>query len=345
MADESPIHDDEDVVLFPSIAVSTPTNPTLLNISVHGWIFEPQYTSIRRNLLLSTFCRSLKLLDAECDTELFKQRTRYFLVDNERGKRVPFSVTNTRNISEPSGTEGHFRGSVQIPLSSSEASSVAPLTITVSTGARRFHGEVFMIKPGGITVISDIDDTIKISEVTDLNKLLRNTFLRPFAPTPGIIPLYRNFYNHGALFHYISATPWQLYPPLAEFFRESGLPNGTFHLKEFRWKDSRFFDLLLAPQKFKTDLILSRLALAPQRRFILVGDSGEQDPEIYGEIARRNPQCDIRILIRELDAHPLTTSRRERAFAFVPDHVWRVVSEGDLGLASATETLTRFAIE
>ena len=343
LAENSPIHTDEEVILFPAIALPAPKNPLLLDISVHGWIFEPEHTSITRNLLLSSFCRSLKLLDEECDNDLFKDRARYFLVDNERRKRIPFFVANTQSISEPSGADGRFRGAIQIGLPAANKEDPAPLRVTSSSGKRTFQGEIVTVQPGGVTVISDIDDTIKVSQVTELDQLLRNTFLRPFRPTPGIIPLYQSLAKHGCIFHYVSASPWQLYPPLAEFLRETGLPGGTFHLKEFRWKDSRFFDLLLAPEKFKTDLILSRLAIASQRRFILVGDSGEKDPEIYGEIARSNPQYEIRILIREIAARPLDTERRKNAFSSLPDQLWRVVSEAEL--AQATEVLTRFALE
>ncbi|MGB7326045.1 MAG: App1 family protein [Rubripirellula sp.] len=63
---------------------------------------------------------------------------------------------------------------------------------------------------------------------------------------------------------------------------EAGFPEGTFHLKQFRLKDSSVLDLLSSQQETKRSAIVPILEAFPQRQFILIGDSGEQDPEIYG---------------------------------------------------------------
>jgi hypothetical protein len=61
--------------------------------------------------------------------------------------------------------------------------------------------------------------------------------------------------NEGAQFHYVSASPWQLYPALAEFRRTNGFPAGTFHLKTFRWKDESFFDLVQSLLEYKLGVL------------------------------------------------------------------------------------------
>jgi len=343
VAEQSPIHDDEEVVIFPTAAM--PVTPSLWRVGVHGWVFEPEYTSMRRKMVLGAFCRSLKLLEEECDTEIFQSRARYFLVDNERGKRIPFVIGGHRSVSEPSGSEGHFRGELQVELPEAGGSSSTHLRVAVSSGSRVFQGDVLTVASGGVTVISDIDDTIKFSQVTNLKELMRNTFVRPFRETPGIVPFYQSLAREGAVFHYISASPWQLYPPLREFMREVGLPGGTFALKEFRWKDSRFFDLLLASDVFKTPLIERRITAFPQRRFVLIGDSGENDPEIYGQIARAHPESDFRIVIRELAEKPISPTRRDAAFQSLPQSAWRIVPESEFARSEVTDSLRRFALD
>jgi phosphatidate phosphatase APP1 len=166
-------------------------------------------------------------------------------------------------------------------------------------------------------VISDIDDTIKITQVRDRRATLRNTFLRPFEPAPGMAEFCQNLArsNH-AEFHYVSASPWQLYLPLAEFVRSNGFPSGTFVLKKFRWKDRSFLSLFADPEKYKSAVIEPLLKRFPNRRFVLIGDSGEL-PEIYAgreEISAANRPSLIRDVTDELRRRIVT----KRLFATAP---------------------------
>jgi phosphatidate phosphatase APP1 len=181
-----------------------------------------------------------------------------------------------------------------------------------------------------VSVISDIDDTIKISEVRNREALLRNTFLGPFRPVPGMAEIYAAWAtNHGASFHYVTACPWQLQPELATFLRTNGFPEGTFQMKQFRWKDQSFFGLFQSPERHKRNVIERWLRQFPQRQFILVGDSGERDPEVYGELARRFPGQVRRILIRDVTAESGEADRYRRAFAEVPAGVAVVFGEAE----------------
>jgi phosphatidate phosphatase APP1 len=129
--------------------------------------------------------------------------------------------------------------------------------------------------------------------------------------------------SSGAQFHYVSATPWQLYVPLAEFIGASTFPRGTFHLKDFRWHDRTFFSLLAAPDRFKVKTIEPLMKRLPHRRFVLVGDSGQKDPEIFGELARRYPRQVRRIFIRNLGDSG-QTPRYRAAFGGVNPESWSI---------------------
>ncbi|MEA1951128.1 MAG: phosphatase domain-containing protein [Planctomycetota bacterium] len=162
------------------------------------------------------------------------------------------------------------------------------------------HGHIFEAE--GISVISDIDDTIKHSRVTDRKALLANTFLRQFEPVPGMAELYRDWAQKGVVFHYVSGSPWQLYTPLAKFIRDEGFPAGSFALKNFRLKDPSSLGLLQSQESHKLVAIESIMKAFPRHRFILIGDSGEQDPEIYATVARKHPRQVAAICIRNVTA-------------------------------------------
>jgi phosphatidate phosphatase APP1 len=100
---------------------------------------------------------------------------------------------------------------------------------------------------------------------------------------------YRSLTNTS--FHYVSGGPWQLYQPLSEFLKAEGFPAGTFHLnyfpKNFLAHDSRMLLLdsiagsLGRTYDHKVEQISRLMQRFPRREFILVGDSGELDVEVY----------------------------------------------------------------
>ena len=101
-------------------------------------------------------------------------------------------------------------------------------------------------------------------------------------------------------------------------------PEGTFHLKVFRVKDRTFFSLFGSPRTYKLAVIEPVLRQFPERRFVLVGDSGEQDPETYGALARRHPGQIVRILIRDVTGTLSEAPRYQKAFSGVPPPVWTI---------------------
>ena len=190
---------------------------------------------------------------------------------------------------------------------------------------RTFSGAIFPLEAEGVSVISDIDDTIKITEVRNKEATLRNTFLREFQAVPGMADFYQALArSNGAAFHYISASPWQLYEPLAALVTTNGFPAGTFELKEFRWKSRKFFSLFASPEKYKPGVIEPLLKQFPQRKFILIGDSGERDPEIYGALARKFPEQITQIYIRDVTDEAAESERYKKAFQAVPRANWQI---------------------
>lgn len=95
----------------------------------------------------------------------------------------------------------------------------------------------------------------------------------------------------------MSHSPWNLYRYLELFLRQNNFPKGPILLRsfgDFLKKKSRHEK----PQKQKE--ILHLLKTYPNLPFILIGDSGEQDPDIYIEIAEEFPDRISAIYLRRV---------------------------------------------
>ncbi len=306
----SSIKDDEVVVFFPTIAYPI---DEVWKVHIHGWIYEPEWEISR-------------LFGLESNN---KQRMAAFFVDNERGKQISIHFGGQRiALSNKSAKNGHFSDVLLIPaidIKALRGAQFIPFE-AVSRDSRRFVGQIQLVDKNGISVISDIDDTIKISEVRDKKALLANTFIHPFQPVPDMATLYKSWQKRGNVtFHYVSASPWQLYQPLANFLKDNGFPMGSFHLRLFRWKDSSFFDFFKSSRPHKIKTIKSLIDCCMERRFILVGDSGENDPEIYAEIARQYPQQISRIFIHDVTGDE--AARYQKTFKGLPKSLWQVFQD------------------
>jgi hypothetical protein len=315
----SPIKSDEEVLLFPT---SAHRDGDQWVIPVHGWVYEPERDSVWRSGLVTSLCDALGLTREQVDDGPFVDRVSWFLVDSERGKRLSIRLAGRAHAIGATAIDGHVRADLHvdgIPDERIGARGWIAYEAALRPGdPRRFLGDVQLVDPTGVSIVSDVDDTIKITEVTSRRRTLVNTFVRPFRPVPGMPALYRRWESAGAVFHYVSASPWQLYPALAAFLDAEGFPRGTFALREHRFMDGRVTNLLSSPRPHKLQAIRALLRRYPDRRFVLVGDSSESDPEIFGDLAREFPERIERILIRDDPARRMTGARAAEAFRQLP---------------------------
>jgi hypothetical protein len=268
----------------------------------------------------------------------FQERASAFLADNERWHRIQISLGSTTFKLKRSSASGHFKGLLDLPASQIpvllNASSAPTLSstgqwltfraLTRAADKRNFAGTILLLPPEGLSVISDIDDTIKITQVAHRRTMLANTFLKEFASVPEMAALYRRWANAGASFHYISASPWHLYPFLAEFLQAHNFPPGTFHLRDLRLMPSDFHRTLRRGRSVKLRHARTLLKRFPHRRFILIGDSGESDPAIYAALYRQFPRQIQKIFIRNITTDPATSPRFQKAFRPIPPTHWQI---------------------
>lgn len=320
---DSQIKPDEEIIFFPGNAYQK-NDKKSWKVTIHGWVFEPA-SDIKR-----VFTRLLQLKPkTTSEKKLYQQRSRYFLVDNERGKVITIHLNGKTFKLPPSKPNGHFSlplilDNQDFGISAAKNTKVEFRALLNKDDHRVYNGRVQIVSASGLSVISDIDDTIKISNVLDKKELMSNTFLRPFKAAPGMAALYRKLQKQGAVFHYVSASPWQLYPPLEQFREKYHFPAGSFHLKSFRWRDRSFSNIFKSSVNYKMAVIEGIIKDSPGRQFILVGDSGEHDPEIYGVIARRYPNNIRQIWIRNIKNEKPDSKRLQQAFRKLRPTLWRL---------------------
>ena len=320
----STVKKDEEVIFFPTAAHLDAESGNWV-LPIHGWIFEPEKDSILRNALLEVLAKvSEKFIfkEGDFDKKRFEERLRMFIVDNERNKRITISVQGQTFTMKPSKPNGHFYGEVKIPGADLKG-SVTYQALGV-LGDRKFEGVGHLLEPEGVSVVSDIDDTIRDSQVPDKKKMLENTFLEEFEVITGMSGVYNSWQEQGASFHYVSSSPWQLYPFLWEFLKAETFPAGSFHLKLIRLKDASVLNFFKSAVETKVPVIKKLIQRFPKRKFILVGDSGEHDPEVYGIIGREFPGNLLHIYIRDVTPQVDNTGRFQEAFKGIPEDKWSV---------------------
>ncbi len=155
-------------------------------------------------------------------------------------------------------------------------------------------GEIRIISPDqNRIIVSDIDDTVMVSHSTQTFRKLRlMLFKNALTRTP--FPHIADFYSALAKgkyeqsdnpFFFVSSSEWNLYDLLDDFFHIHKIPKGVFLLRELKYSIFRFWKSGGGTHEHKYEKIKSLLEFYPGRNFILIGDSGQHDPEIYSRLA------------------------------------------------------------
>ena len=323
----------EQLVFYPSYGTRS-VDGTGWTLTVQGSVFDPRISWFRRKPVFAVIRRVLRM-DRTAE-EYFRIRMRQFLMFGLRGRAVTVRIGDQDHTLEDSDYMGLFRGDIyvsdeqlaQITQGQSPVNGWLSYQARLAeTDDRLVTGALQLIETTGVSIISDVDDTIKHSNVPNRGDLFRNTFTRTFVPITGMPELYRDCAEAGARFHFVSGSPWQLYEPLSEFMREEGYPAGSYHLKRFRIRDSAR-KIRRSPQKaYKRSAIEPILASFPQRQFVLIGDSGEQDPEIYASLLRERSDQIAHVFIRGVRNETREAERLQAAFTGLDPERWDIYVE------------------
>lgn len=323
LAKARPLRAGDEATVWPTL-VHRAADGTL-QARIEAWIFERERNTTRTRLLARALGLDLDEIGA-ADRQRFKQRAALFGADAKDGRELAVHFADRAALTLPASNEqGRVRAVVPLP---GEPRVGQWLDWTLVSGARRFAGRAQWIGDEGLSVVCDIDDTIKHTQVRQRRQMLLNTFAREFIAVPGMAAWTEGVARSdaGAAFHYVSGSPLQLLPPLVAFLRGSAFADGSLHLRDFSLRPSALLDDE-ATSRHKHTEIAQLLADHPRRRFVLVGDSGERDPEVYGEIARQEPSRIAAVLIRDVTNEPADAVRYQTAFNGVDSQRWRLFTD------------------
>ncbi|KAJ5712511.1 hypothetical protein N7493_008979 [Penicillium malachiteum] len=224
------------------------------------------------------------------------ERLRPFLTNPMAGMPVTvffFNDEQSESRNMTTDESGHF--SIRAPM------TFVPTHIRVLASEDLSAAKpIEVIEPVGISLISDIDDTVKHSAIASgAKEMFRNTFVRELAElkVDGVSEWYTQVAKRGVEMHYVSNAPWQLYPLLERYFKLAGLPPGSFHLKQYSGMLQGIFEPTAERKRGSLEQLMRDF---PNRKFILVGDSGEADLEVYTDIALANRGRILGIFIRDV---------------------------------------------
>ncbi len=310
---------------YPGFGHRTPDGNWRILVAGVAWQ-QPVVFNRRQRLMIRMLGGAMKAAPADLESELFQNRITPFMAEPESRREIIARVGDrSYRLRKKTGRNGHFRDFVTLDARQVEAASSLDefgnrmLNFDVEVAGANCHslgGLIYLLEDEGTSIVSDIDDTIKDSAVGDRRELLNNTFLRDFRSVEGMADVYQSWAGTGVSFHYVSSSPWQLFESLKAMNETHQFPSGTMHLRNFRLRDQLLKKVIIRRQG-KTTAIKFLMKNLPKRKFVLVGDSGEKDPEIYRKICRRFPGRVSALLIRELAHRPLDSERANKISAAI----------------------------
>lgn len=190
--------------------------------------------------------------------------------------------------------DGH--GFLKVPLPPGMQPSTLGVQVQLETQNFAAPGAATSVQVWDVTdpqlgIVSDIDDTLTDTDVSNRAVMLRNTFfhdtydVKVFSDAPqafvAIAGKSASFLPMLPVF-YLSGSPWALHSRISEAFDRLGLPHGAMILRRYSQEPLNPFD-------FKHPHLLDIVDANPQRKWILFGDTGEKDPEVYHALIEERP--------------------------------------------------------
>ena len=322
------------------------------------WLIEPYlgYGTPSRLVLSGRVLRDRGVIESSALDSKWRNlfnTFRRFRTGEVGGARVRAKFRDIET-SAASDAEGYFRIEFDLPepLADSGSQQVG-LELYAPSGrvAAIATGEVLVPPPDArFGVISDIDDTVVTTNVTSTLAMLTTVlFSNAHVRTPfqGIAAFYRALQNgaagEGNPVFYVSNGPWNFYGLLVEYFKLNHIPLGPLFLRDFG-AGMLFHSRSNGSQKLlHIERILDTYERLP---FILIGDSGERDPEIYTEVVQRHTGRIRAIYIRSIDQRPerlaaidalaAAMAKTDTQFVLAPDSVSAAVHAAAEGYIDAS---------
>ena len=212
--------------------------------------------------------------------------------------------------------EGYYHARIDTPGAAMSDALWENASVALADGTLLTPQPVLQVGDrSGFGVISDIDDTILHSSILDWKTAAQLTFLhnaRTRKPLRGAAKLYQALQAGagGARCNpvfYVSSSPWNLYDLLDDFMELNAIPPGPVFLRDIGFDPGKF--VKTAGHGHKLERARGLIARYPRLRWVLIGDSGQADAELYAEAAQEFGDRILAIYIRDVD--PATDDPRD----------------------------------
>ena len=294
-------------LLFPTFAsfqTTSDSSSSSLYVPIHGVRLQrhPKTANTHlQRLFLFTF-RLFWRPRSPADELSLKYRFSYFFASVLSKDTMPNLVVDgiypVHNNSSFVGKNGHFETSLTLPAHTYPPGSILNVTHYDPIANQTFSGRVHVYSPSGYSIITDIDDTVKDTRCIAPSQFFRMVYQRKYNPVPGMPALFQHLRRtlapphapNDVAFHYVSGTPYQLFPILDEFIQRSGLPLGPIQLGKFRFRDPQTIVNVMRFEKIKIWETERVVHAYPNRSLLLFGDTGQRDAFAYAQLMRKDPQ-------------------------------------------------------
>ncbi|KAL8906008.1 MAG: hypothetical protein Q9207_002293 [Kuettlingeria erythrocarpa] len=255
-------------------------------------------------------------------------------------------------LTYPTTSQGDFDEFLHIEsngLTAGNATSDLQRLNVYAQGSQIGNATSYLVPPTGLTIISDIDDILRITKIYQPKEGLLNSFARPFVQWKNMPAIYANWSRSipDFHFHYLTTTPEQITRNYMDFIYKT-YPGGSFDTRPLNFSD---VEATLSIRKYLLDRIFQTF---PERKFILVADTSNSDVmKDYPQMVTDFPgqvQC---IFLRNTsatddgDKFPYDTSGFEKLdkntymFFTVPDDLTNLdIQNGQCLNASVQQNLT-----
>jgi len=330
----------DDVLVFDAPAFDDPANPGNTLVQLQAYVSTRQIDLLQPLLSgVSSLLNKTLGLDISADTDRVADRLALFTTIPLGGKDVTVNVGGCGDAASlPPTVDGMAIQNLTLgACQSATAGGTALGTVKLSAiDSRSSNFTVFPSSADGFGVISDIDDTVKVSHSLDKLLLAKATLIDDPVPVTGMPDVYKSLATslNSPQFIYVSASPFQLYPFLRDFidttYAASTGPIMLNNLTTTNISDIVDFSKDDGIFEYKSAMIDRIQGMYPGKKFLTVGDSTQKDPETYGEAIRKYGDFIACAWIRKVDGANNTDERFAEAFSGVSSSKFKLYTDDEI---------------
>ncbi|EDU44766.1 conserved hypothetical protein [Pyrenophora tritici-repentis Pt-1C-BFP] len=261
------------------------------NVRFHGNVYKfPNISQSKVDDLANVFLidTSVDKLNNSVEQDQARNLTRSIFIVQQSNVNVSMSL-------EPAPSQG---GDVQRSIPGNQTNNVQRLNV-YTNGTMTGNATAFLLPTEGITVVSDIDDILRVTKIYEPKEGLLNSFARPFTPWMNMPDIYANWSRslpNNTSFHYLTTTPEQATRLYMDFIYKT-YPGGSFDTRPLNFSDVK------ATLSIRMYLLTKIFETFPQRKFVLVADTSNSDVmKDYPQLAHTYPNQVQCIFLRNTSA-------------------------------------------